>query len=173
MKVVLYMAQSLNGIIARKDNQEDFLTNENWQMLCKLVREHKALIWGRKTYELVREWGEEYFPAEMKRATKVIISRQKDIQLDKGYVSASSPEEALELLKRKGLKSVVLTGGSTINSLFVRKKLIDEVIINIEPVLVGEGIPLVAETNVDLRLKLKGSTRLSQDIVQLSYLVCK
>ena len=40
------------------------------------------------------------------------------------------------------MKSVVVTGGSKMNSSFAKSGLIDEVILNVEPVIIGEGIPL-------------------------------
>ena len=52
MKVILFMAISLNGIIARENNEEDFLSNKNWQMLVKLTNRTGCVIWGHKTHEL-------------------------------------------------------------------------------------------------------------------------
>ncbi|MEK6905606.1 MAG: hypothetical protein AABX24_04350 [Nanoarchaeota archaeon] len=38
MKVVLYMAQTTNGIIARENYYEDFLSHENWKVFLSLVK---------------------------------------------------------------------------------------------------------------------------------------
>ena len=37
MKVILYMAMSLNGYIARENGDEDFLSHENWNTFCELA----------------------------------------------------------------------------------------------------------------------------------------
>ncbi|HED36787.1 MAG TPA: hypothetical protein ENI76_00860 [Ignavibacteria bacterium] len=84
---------------------------------------------------------------------------------------ASNPKEALEILK--GFNNILITGGSGLNSSFAKENLIDEVIINVESVIIGEGIPLFPSNEFDLNLKLIDVKKLSNDIVQLHYKVTK
>jgi dihydrofolate reductase len=74
MKVKLFMAISLNAIIATKEGSEDFLSNDNWKQFVKLVKNIGCFIWGRKTYEAVSKWEGDYLN-DLKDATKVILSR--------------------------------------------------------------------------------------------------
>lgn len=55
MKVTLFMAMSLNGIIARKNGDEDFLSSNNWNSFSELVKTFKNFIIGRKTFEAVKK----------------------------------------------------------------------------------------------------------------------
>ncbi len=172
MKVVLWMAISLNGIVATLDNKEDFLSHDNWNAFVLDVKKRRSLIWGRKTYELVRTWDSSYL-APFAEFTKIILSKTPDLKLDSGFTLANSPEQALDILKKKGLKEVILTGGSTNNSSFAKLGLIDEVIVNIEGVIVGRGIPLFKADNFILRLKLLKTKKISSNILQLRYKVLK
>ena len=52
MNVTLWMAMSMNGIVARENQSEDFLSSSDWELFLELVRSSDALIWGRVTHEL-------------------------------------------------------------------------------------------------------------------------
>ncbi len=164
---------SLNGIIARKNGDEDFLSHDNWNSFSELVKHFQNFIIGRKTFEAVKKWNEGYNFDDFKDATKVVVSSDQNYKLDDGYILASNPQKALEILKKNGFNKVLITGGSGLNSSFVKASLIDEVILNVESVIVGEGIPLFYSNDFDLNLKLVDVKKLSNDIVQLHYKVTK
>ena len=54
MKVTLYMAMTANGMIARKNGDTPWSASE-WKSYSKSVRSHKALIIGRRTYEIMKK----------------------------------------------------------------------------------------------------------------------
>jgi len=166
------MAMSINGIIATPDNKEDFLSHANWNEFVKIVQKRGCLIWGRKTYELVRKWDQSYLDP-FKNIVKVIISRDKSLKLDQGFILADSPQNALKLLKDKGFKEVILTGGSTNNSAFGKLGLIDEIILDIEGVIVGKGIPLFNPEEFELKLQLKSVKKVTENILQVGYKVLR
>lgn len=172
MKVTLYMAMSLNGIIARESNEEDFLSHKNWETFVELAHLTGCMIWGRKTHEVVKTWEKSYLD-EIGDITKVVVTSRSDYAVGDGFERAASPEDALELLEQQGFKSVILTGGSRLNSSFSKKGLIDEVILNVEPVVLGKGIPLFAEDEFEARLDLLGVKRLDEGLVQLHYKVLR
>lgn len=164
------MAISLNGIIAREDNEEDFLSDDNWDTFVSLAHTAGCMIWGRKTQEIVQTWEKEYRDA-IQNITKVVISSQSDFNLGKGYIKAQSPTDALKKLNTLGFSEVILTGGSRINSAFAKERLINEVIFNIEPTLVGKGIPVFATELFDIQLELLDMKEIHGKIVQLHYKV--
>lgn len=99
MKVILYMAISVNGFIARENGDEDFLSHENWKKLCSLTREFGNIIWGRKTYEAVKNWDNGEHLRGL-RGQKIIISQNNNLKLPHGYSTASSPREALKKIQK-------------------------------------------------------------------------
>ncbi len=172
MKVTLYMAMSVNGIIARKNSEEDFLSDKNWLKFITLAQEHGSFIFGSKTYEAVRSWGPEYSLDGLTDVEKMVISRDTNYALDAGYTLASSPKDALEKLSHKGLEKTLLAGGSIINGEFAKQNFIDEVILNITPVFIGSGIPLFPDTDFQLNAELL-STKEKDGLLTLHYKIIK
>ncbi|MFC1686306.1 dihydrofolate reductase family protein [Nanoarchaeota archaeon] len=172
MKIVLYMAMTPNGIIARSNNKEDFLSDKHWKTLCDLTKKYKCLIWGRKTYEIVKKWEKRYMNS-LKCKKKIIISSKPSLKLDKDCCLANSPKKALQEIKKQGFKTALLCGGAKINSAFIKANLIDEIILNIEPTLLGKGIHVFHEENFEKKLSLLKTKKISQNIVQLHYRIKK
>ncbi|MFC1790372.1 dihydrofolate reductase family protein [Patescibacteria group bacterium] len=171
MKVILTMAISANGIIATKDGSEDFLPHDNWIQFVKLAKRVGCFIWGRKTYEAVLKWEGDYLD-DLKNVTKVIISRS-DLKLNEGFVLAHSPEDALKKLREKGFAKAIVTGGAKTNSEFAKRSLVDEVIFDVNPVVLGQGVPVFYPEVFELKLQLIESTKVSDDIIKLRYKVKK
>ncbi len=173
MKTTLYMAISANGIIATETGGEEFLSHENWEKFCELAKEFGNFVVGRKTYEAVKKWDDGYNFDDLVDIEKVIISEDKNFKLDKGYTLANSPQDALAKLSEKGFEKVLITGGANVNSAFVKANLLDEIILNVEPVVVGKGIPVFAPENFELKLKLISSEKSASGILTLGYNVLK
>lgn len=171
MKVILSMAVSANGIIAAKEGSEDFLSNDNWTQFVKLAHKIGCFIWGRKTYDAVSKWEGDYL-SDLKDVRKIIISRSA-VELMEGFTLANSPEDALRRLEADGFKQALITGGSKLNSEFAKRGLIDEVIFDINPYILGEGIPIFAPDNFEMKLELLGVEKVGQELVELRYKVKK
>lgn len=171
MKVILTMAVSANGIIASINGSEDFLSHTNWLQFVKLAKKVGCFMWGRKTYEAVIQWEGDYL-SELEGVKKVILS-QSDIELKEGFVLKHSPQEALKYLESEGLKEAIITGGSTVNSEFAKNGLIDEVILDVNPSILGEGIPIFNPANFELKMELLNVEKIDDDIVELHYIVKK
>ena len=167
------MAISANGFIARENGNEDFLSHDNWEKFCELAREFGNFVVGRKTYEAVKNWDDGYNFDDLVGVEKVVISQDKNLELDEGYTLATSPSDALEKLSQKGFKKVLVTGGGNINSAFTKENLLDEIILNVEPVFVGKGIPLFASEDFELKAKLTSVSKLGASIVTLHYEILK
>ena len=170
MRVILWMAMSLNGIIARENNEEDFISHDSWLEWIKWVRKNRCVIWGRKTHEVVKGWDKQYLE-DLKGVKVVVVSVDKSYKVGEGFELANSPKEALERLEKDGFETAVITGGATLNSSFAKAGLIDEVVLNVEPVIIGKGIPLFSPEIFDLKLQLVGTEKLNGGIVQFHYKV--
>lgn len=171
MKVILYMAMSVNGIVANEGGDEDFLSHRHWEIFCDLVAKYKNLIIGRKTYEEVKTWGEEYDLDALSGVTKIVVSASNSLKLSEGYTRASSPEDALKILSDQGIDTALVAGGGTLNSAFMQRRLTSEVILNIEPVFVGKGVPVFRNSEFETRLAFLESKEIGGGIIQLRYRV--
>ena len=167
MKVVLFIASTLNGFIARKNGEEDFLEDDNWTEFSKLAEKCSGIIVGRKTYQIVQRWKNYNF--DNIDAKKIIVSRNSKLKLSVDKIYASSPQEALTLAEKMGIKVVLLAGGGELNFSFLKNNLIDEIIVNINPFLLGRGIKIFSEYEFEKKLKLIAVKNFSSDIIQLHY----
>ena len=166
------MAMSLNGMIAGTDGNEDFLSHANWESLEEAAKKHGCLIIGRKTYEAVQKWPDYTF-ADLNAKSIIVVSSDSDLKLDPPFLLANSPQDAIEKAVALNFDSALLTGGSRINSAFLTENLLDEVLLNIEPAIIGSGIPLFAESEFEKRLSLIDATKIADDILQVRYQVIK
>ena len=170
-KVTLYMAASVNGMIARKDGGEDFLSDTNWDTLVELAEDAGAFIVGRRTLEAVASMDGLSF--DTINAVKIVVTKEVGFQSPDGWEVASSPRVALEKVQDADIEHVILSGGAKLNSSFMDEGLIDDMILNIEPVLVGEGISIFSPRAFEADLRLLGMEKLDGDIIQLRYAVEK
>lgn len=166
------MAMSLNGMIASKDGNEDFLSETNWKSFGELAKQHGCFIAGRRSYELVQKWPD-YNYSSIDAKLKIIVSKNNDLKLQVPFIRANSPMNAIEIAETQNISSAILVGGSINNSAFITDNLIDEVIINIEPVIIGEGVPIFSEGEFSRSLSFIGSTKIDNDILQVKYKVIK
>lgn len=170
-KVILFLAQTPNGIIARENYSEDFLSHGNWTTFVALAERIGCIVCGRITYDQVKTWPDYTFDSV--RARKIVVSRTRMGRLPEGYAVASTPRNAVAKARSLGYSRVLLVGGGTVNSAFMREDLVDEIILNVEPYVLGKGIRLFAEAAFEVQLRLVRARTLRKGIVQLHYRVVR
>jgi dihydrofolate reductase len=168
LKVILYSTITTNGLIAKEDGSEDFLSDENWKIFVNLFKNGACLVWGRSTYESVLKWDKKYLNV-LKKVKKIIISKNTHYY----EFTVNSPKEAIKYAMNNKFKTLIIGGGSKTYSAFIKENLIDEMILNIEPVILGKGIKLFAEDNFEKRLKLLKVKKLTKSLLQVHYKVQK
>jgi len=144
-KVVLYIGISLDGYIATKDDSLEWLLNTQGRGdngFGEFYDTVETIIMGRRTYDWIMEQENGQFPYIGKECY-VYTTRTTD---DTEYVkfTTQSPENLIAGLKKEG-KKIWIVGGSQVIDLVRKKNLIDEYILSIAPVILGEGIPLFCE----------------------------
>lgn len=176
-KVSVFIATSLDGFIARKNGDIDWLDDANatvpegedcgYQAFMASV---DVLIMGRKTYEQVLSFGE--WPYGQ---TRVIVLSQSPIKFPEHLPTciAHSPETPPMLynrLAKEGAQHLYIDGGVTIQR-FLAAGLIDKLTITVIPILLGDGIPLFGSLAKDLQLTHLSSHTYDFGFVQLKYAV--
>ena len=167
MKVVLYMAITVNGFIA-KENHETPWSNEEWESYSNTVQEFGNIIIGKKTYEVMKKSNEF---SNIKNPFTVVITNQDNTEKSANFAFVKTPQKALDLLKEKGFNKALVAGGGIINSLFLQQNLINEVYLDIEPIIFGKGITLFKECDFEAKLELISTKQLSNNTIQLHYRV--
>ncbi|NQZ14588.1 MAG: dihydrofolate reductase family protein [Alphaproteobacteria bacterium] len=172
-EVIFYMASSLNGLICRTDDKTNFVSDDEWKHgFIPIVDDVKSMIMGRKTYEVMCDSNE--FNHLHKDLFVVVVTKQNNFQTkNNNHVIATSPEEALDEVTEKGFERTLISGGTILNSSFLQQRLVDKVIVDIEPILVADGKQLFKTHETDIDLKLLDIKKLTDDLIQVHYKVRK
>ena len=72
-------------------------------------------------------------------------------------------------LREQPGKDIWLMGGGDLIASLLHAGAIDELVITMMPILLGDGIPLFARRHGDVPLHLAGVERFEDDVVQLRY----
>jgi len=144
-KVVLYIGISLDGYIATKDDSLEWLLNTQGSGdngFGEFYDTVETIIMGRRTYDWIMEQENGRFPYIGKECYVYTTQTIDDTEYVK--FTSQSPDNLIAGLKKEG-KKIWVVGGSQIIDMVRKKKLIDEYILSIAPVILGEGIPLFCE----------------------------
>ncbi len=168
-KVILYIASSLDGFIAKPNDDLSFLSiverpGEDYGY-ADFVSGVDTVIVGRKTYDWVlKNWE---FP-HSQRKTYVVTHASRP---DEGNISFYSGDlvELVAQLKSAPGKNIFCDGGAQIVNELLRNDLIDEFIISIIPILVGDGVRLFARSELEQKLELISVKNFESGLVQLHY----
>jgi len=99
----------------------------------------------------------------------VVISKQKIKEVSPNFVFVNSAKDALKVLEEMGFGKVLIAGGAMINTLFLKEDLIDEMYLDIEPFIFGNGIKLFQDGDFEKNLNLLEVKTLSKNTIQLYY----
>lgn len=169
-KVTFGVANSLDNFIARKDHAFDWLvwddevaaiTAEFWQTI-------DTVVMGRKTYEVARNSGTTSYPGVKNYVFSRTMQASPDAKVE--IISQDAAEFVRHLKKQEGKGICVMGGGELAKALF-EACLIDEIGLNIQPVLLGAGIPLFYEMSRQIDLRLLECKPLKNGGVFVSYQV--
>lgn len=172
-KLILYIGMSLDGFIAKKDDNIDFLSivstaNEDFGY-AKFLDTIDTVIWGRKTFDKVLSFGNGV-PHKNKKV--FVISRTR-----KGTVSHaqyhSNLIELVNSLKSKQGKDIYCDGGGEIVFELLQHRLFDQLVINIIPHLLGDGIRLFGDGNIEQAIQHLDTKIFPSGLVQLHYSIKK
>jgi dihydrofolate reductase len=170
-KIIVNLAMSADGYIARTDGNLDWLTRrpapKGFYGLPKFSRTIDAKILGRKTFDLSVKMGASFSADDV----HYVFSRRsppKSVPVGVQFVAESISAFAERLRKQTG-KNIWMMGGSEIIGSFLDEAAIDEFIITVVPTLIGEGIPLIAPRHRYVALRLLGVQQFPDGVVQLHY----
>jgi dihydrofolate reductase len=171
MKTIAYIGTSLDGFIARKEGEIDWLIQfddqETSQSYSEFISNIDAIVIGRGTYEKVLT-----FPTWFYLQKVFVLSSQTkqipDSLKEKVTVLSMQPKELLLHLSNKGYSNIYVDGGKVIQS-FLKENLLDELIITRVPVLIGNGIPLFGWLDHDITFKHVHTNIFSNGLVKSHY----
>lgn len=173
MANIVYIATSLDGYIADKENRLDWLNeipNPN-HIDCgfaNFMNRIDAIIMGRNTFETVLSFDCKWPYKKPVFVLSNSLQTLPDVSAGKAELIKGSPKEVVEQLNQKGMADIYIDGGKTVQS-FLKHDLIDEMVITTVPILLGAGIPLFAHLESPVRFSLLKSDIYLDSLVQNHY----
>jgi dihydrofolate reductase len=172
-KVIYGGACSLDGYVIGKDNAIDWLhmSKDVEEIMRKTWASTDTILVGRKTWDFARAMGG---GGEMPgvKVKSYVFSRtltsmaEKDTEL----VTTDAGEFVRRLKSQPGKDMIVMSGGNFATSL-LKEGLIDEIGMNIHPLLLGAGVPAFLDPGIRVNLELTECRQLDGGCVLVNYRV--
>ncbi len=160
---------SLDGYIARPDGSYDWIIMDDAIDFPALFAEFDTLLMGRKTYEVVRSEDMGGLITGMK---KLVVSRTLQPEGDPNVaIIRENVIDTVAALKAIPGKDIWLFGGGVLFRHLLDASLVDAVELAVMPVLLSEGIPVLAPGRPSPVLKLESRQTLPSGIMMLKYAV--
>lgn len=169
-KVVLYIATSLDGYIAKPNDDLSFLSivekegeDYGYKDFNKTI---DTVILGRKTYDWVMKQVSEFPHTD--KTTYVVTHTVRPTVGNTHFYNGSLKELILRIKSEPG-KNVFIDGGAEVVHELLKERLIDEFIISVVPAFVGNGTRLFKDGRPEQILKLVATKQFEKGLVQLHY----
>lgn len=169
-KLILYIAASLDGYIAKPNDDLSFLSivekkGEDYGY-NNFIESVDTVIVGKRTYDWVMNHVPEFSHADK---TCYVITRTEKAPIGKTIFYTGNLKELVQKLKQEKGKNIFCDGGAFVVNELLKEKLIDEMIISVIPILVGNGIKLFQDSRPEQRLKLLSAKPFDTGLLQMHY----
>jgi dihydrofolate reductase len=172
--VIVHIATSADGYIARPDGDLEWLTSrpapEGFYGMNAFMKSIDTMLIGRKTYDVSLRMGAKF---DSKKDRTIVFSRHApppDAPPGVEFVSDAIGPFVSRLREQSG-KDIWLMGGGELIASFLDEQAIDEFVISVVPVFIGDGIPLIARRHRHVPLDLHSIEHFEDGLVQLHYRV--
>ena len=185
-KIISFMHISLDGFVAGPNGEMDWIKvdEEIFDYVGRRISEGDTAIYGRVTYQMM----ENYWPgaADKPAATrhdiehskwyskvhKVVLSKtMKDEELANTTIINDNLSDRINEIKKQAGKEILLFGSPTATHSLIQQNLIDGYWLFVNPIILGRGIPLFADINGKIKLKLLNTQQFICGVTELNYAV--
>ncbi|MDA9554815.1 dihydrofolate reductase family protein [Pelobium sp.] len=187
-KIISFMHISLDGFVAGPKGEMNWINvnQEIFDHVGQRIGKSDTALYGKATYEMM----EAYWPTAAdqpnaskhdiehsqwyKKAKKVVLSKtMKDANLPNTQIISDHLTENIHQLKQQEDKEILLFGSPRATHSLHQLNLIDGYWLFVNPVILGQGIPLFANIQEKINLKLLSTQQFSCGVVALDYMVDK
>jgi dihydrofolate reductase len=169
--IIVHIGTSADGYIARRDGDLEWLTSrpkpEGFYGMGAFMRSIDTKLVGRKTYEVSRRMGANFGS----KVRTIVFSRHPppaDAPSGVEFVHGAIGPFVKRLREEPG-KDIWLMGGGELIASFLDEHAIDEFVLTVAPVFIGDGIPLIARRHRHVSLDLQSVQHFEDGVVQLRY----
>jgi dihydrofolate reductase len=172
--IIVHIATSADGYIARPDGDLEWLTSRpkpaGFYGIGAFMKSVDTMLIGRKTYEMSLRLGAKFDP---KKSRTIVFSRHpRPADAPSGVEFTNGPiGPFVSRLRKQPGKNIWLMGGGELIASFLDEQAIDEFVVSVNPVFIGDGIPLIARRHRHVPLDLQSVERFEDGVAQLHYRV--
>ncbi|RZJ27830.1 MAG: dihydrofolate reductase [Flavobacterium sp.] len=185
-KIISFMHISLDGFVAGPNGEMDWIKvdEEIFDHVAKRISQGNAALYGRVTYEMM----ESYWPAAGDRpgadkhdiehskwynnAHKIVLSKTLDAsQLNNTTIVNDNLSTQINEIKQQPGEDILLFGSPTATHSLIELDLIDGYWLFVNPVILGEGIPLFKGVKDKTKLRLLTTTQFASGVTELNYVL--
>jgi len=180
---------SLDGFVAGPNGEMDWIKvdEEIFDFVGKRISEGSTALYGRVTYEMM----ENYWPTAgdepdaskhdiehskwYNKVHKVVLSKtMKDADLTNTTIISDNLSDRINELKQSrndGSGDILLFGSPTATHSLIQLNLIDGYWLFVNPIILGQGIPLFVDIKDKIKLKLLTTRPFTSGVTELNYVV--
>jgi dihydrofolate reductase len=185
-KIISFMHISLDGFVAGLNGEMDWIKvdEEIFDYVGKRISEGDTALYGRETYQMM----ENYWPTtgNKPKATKheiehskwynkvhkVVLSRtMKSADLTNTKIISNNLSDRINEMKQQVGEDILLFGSPTATHSLMQQNLIDGYWLFVNPILLGQGIPLFDGIKDKIKLKLLTTRQFTCGVTELNYTV--
>ncbi len=172
-KVILYIATSIDGFIARPNGKLDWLENlpnegKTDYGYADFLKTIGTIIMGKTTYNEIIGFGIDW-PYQENKTFVVTNDKNFSPSTPETFVLNADFDLFINKIRKESAQDCWLVGGGKLANYFIQNNLIDRLIISIAPVILGEGIPLFAAKTIESEWNLDNVEKFDNGIVSLTY----
>lgn len=163
MKVTMVMVSTVDGKTTQGNGKNIYSWSsvEDQKHFFSLIKKNNLIVMGRVTYNASRP----VIKLE-KGKLRIVLTRSPkkySNKIVKGQLEFSNetPKKLVERMKTLGYKKMLLVGGSTINGLFLKQNLVNELYLTIEPKIFGFGKNIVEGQLLNVNMILKSVKKIN------------
>jgi len=190
-RIISFVHISLDGFVAGPNGEMNWIKvdEEIFDHVGKRVSQTDTALYGRVTYEMM----ESYWPTAgdepdaskhdiehskwYKNAKKIVLSRtMKDADIPDTTIISDNLADRINEIKQSvngGSEDILVFGSPTATHALIQQNLIDGYWLFVNPVILGEGVPLFKNIKDKVKLKLLTSHQFTSGVTELSYIVDK
>ncbi|MBK8503169.1 MAG: dihydrofolate reductase family protein [Saprospiraceae bacterium] len=188
-RIISFMHISLDGFVAGLNGEMDWIKvdEEIFDYVGKRISEGDTALYGRVTYQMM----EDYWPTAGDKTTatkhdiehskwyskvqKVVLSKtMRDADLTNTKIISDNLSDRIKEIKQSrndGSKDILLFGSPTATHSLMQQDLIDGYWLFVNPIILGQGIPLFVDIKDKIKLKLVTTRPFNCGVTELNYIV--
>ena len=182
--LIFFMHTSLDGFVAGLNGEMDWIKvdEEMFDFVATMTEQADTALYGRVTYEMMQSYwpkaGEQPNASKhdiehstwYNRVSKIVLSRtMKETGLQNTTVINDQLSEKINSIKHRGDKNILIFGSPRASQSLLNQGLIDEFWLFVNPIILGQGMPLFKNITGTTKLKFVESKTFTCGVIALHY----